>query len=69
MTPRGLSVRTAVVNIPQFRNRPKILSFFFLMLFLRERETEHEWGEGPRERETQNPEQAPGFALSAQSLT
>ena len=33
------------------------------------RETEHEQGEGQRDRETQNPKQAPGSKLSAQSLT
>ena len=40
-------------------------------LFLREkeRETEHEWGEGQRERETQNLKQAPGSELSAQKPT
>ena len=35
-------------------------SFFKKNLFLRERETEHELGEGQREMETQNPKQAPG---------
>ena len=42
---------------------------FFLMfyLFLRKRETEceQEAGKGHRERETQNPKQAPGSELSA----
>ena len=33
------------------------------------RETEHKLGEGQRERETQNPKQAPGSELSAQSPT
>ena len=34
-----------------------------------ERESEHvQTGQGQRERQTQNPEQAPGFELSAQSL-
>ena len=40
--------------------------FFNVCLFLRE--IEHEWGRGKeRERETQNPQQAPGSELSAQS--
>ena len=38
-----------------------------LLVLGREGETEHEWGEGQRERETQNPKQAPGSELSAQS--
>ena len=37
-------------------------------LFLRQRETEHEWGR-VRERETKNLKQAPGSELSAQSPT
>ena len=32
-------------------------------------ERKHEWGEGQRERETQNPKQAPGSELSAQCPT
>ena len=36
-----------------------------MLIFERERETKHEWGE--RERETQNPKQSPGSELSAQS--
>ena len=44
-----------------------IFNFFFNMYsFLRQRETEHEWGR-VRERETQNLKQAPGSELSAQS--
>ena len=39
----------------------------FLLLFLRDKETESEQVRG-RERETQNPRQAPGSELSAQSL-
>ena len=39
---------------------------FFKCLFLKERKTEREWGRG-RERETQNPKQALGSELSAQS--
>ena len=39
---------------------------FNVYLFLRQRETEHEWGR-VRERETQNPKQTPGSELSAQS--
>ena len=48
----------------------KHLTFFFnnVYLFLRQRETGHEWGRG-REREVQNPKQAPGSELSAQSPT
>ena len=41
--------------------------FLMFILFMREIETELEWGEGQRERETQNPRQAPGSELSAQS--
>ena len=44
--------------------------FFNVYLFLRHRETEHErGGGGQREMETQNPKQAPGSELSAQSPT
>ena len=42
--------------------------FFNVYLFLRQRETEHEWGR-VRERETQNLKRAPGSELSAQSPT
>ena len=42
--------------------------FFNIYLFLRQRETEHEWGRA-RERETQYLKQAPGSELSAQSPT
>ena len=45
-----------------------IYIFFNVYLFLRQRETEHEWGR-VRERETQNLKQAPGYELSAQSPT
>ena len=45
-----------------------LFSFFNVYLFLRQRETDHEQGR-VRERETQNPKQAPGSELSAQSLT
>ena len=45
-----------------------LIFFFKIHSFLRQRETEHERGEGKRERETQNPKQAPGSELSAQSL-
>ena len=38
-----------------------------MFIFERGRETEHEWGRGREERETQNPEQSPGSELSAQS--
>ena len=38
-------------------------------MFIFERETECEWEEGQREKETQNLKQAPGSELSAQSLT
>ena len=44
-----------------------LIFFFNVYLFLRQRETEHEWGR-VRERETQNLKQAPGSELSAQSL-
>lgn len=45
------------------------LTFFFLMfIYFWDRETELAWGRG-RERETQNPKQAPGSELSAQSPT
>ena len=41
--------------------------FLMFILFLRNRD--RTWvGEGHRERETQNPKQAPGSELSAQSL-
>ena len=40
-----------------------------MYLFLIDREKEHEWGEGQKEKETQNPKQAPGSELSAQSPT
>ena len=43
-------------------------STFVSYLFLRQGETEHEQGR-VRERETQNPKQAPGSELSAQSPT
>ena len=45
-----------------------IFLFFFLCLFIteRQRDTEHEQGKG-REMETQNLKQAPGSELSAQS--
>ena len=45
-------------------------TIFFLMFIIFERETERDReqaGEGQRERETQNPKQAPGSELSAQS--
>ena len=42
--------------------------FFNVYLFLRQRETAHEWGR-VRERETQNLKQAPGSELWAQSPT
>ena len=45
------------------------LFIYFFNLFLGQRETEHERGEGQRERETQNRKQAPGSEPSAQSLT
>ena len=48
-------------------------SFHLLLLnvylFLRGRETESEWGGAEREWKTQNPKQAPGSELSAQSPT
>ena len=39
------------------------------LLFIFERETEHQWGEGQRERETQSPKQLQGSELTAQSPT
>ena len=52
------------------REGTKCLFFLiFYRLFIFERETEHEQGEGQREKETQNPKQAPGPELSAQSPT
>ena len=48
-----------------------VLFFFcqknYFLMFIFERKTWHEWGEGQRERETQNLKQAPGSELSAQS--
>ena len=44
-----------------------LIFFFNVYLFLGQRETEHEWGEGQRERETQTRKQAPGSEPSAQS--
>ena len=38
-----------------------------MFYFIFETETEHEQEEGQRDRETQNPKQAPGSELSAQS--
>ena len=49
-----------------------LLNFFDVYLFMREREREKEceWERGrERERRRQNPKQAPGSELSAQSLT
>ena len=43
-----------------------LVLFHRLFIFERQRETEHEWERG-RERETQNPKQAPGSELTAQS--
>ena len=51
-----------VISLFFFKN------FFNVYLFLRQRETEHEWGR-VRERETQNLKQAPGSELPAQSPT
>ena len=44
-------------------------NLFNVDLFLRETKTECEWVRGQGERETQNPKQAPGSELSAQSPT
>ena len=47
-----------------------IKNFFYVSLFLRKRERDRvQAGEGQRKRETQNPKQAPGSELSAQSPT
>ena len=45
-----------------YRNVLSLFKIFFfnVYLFLRQRETEHEWGR-VRERETQNPKRAPGY--------
>ena len=43
------------------------LELFFLHLFIFDRERQSTMGEGQREKETQNPKQAPGSELSAQS--
>ena len=53
---------TAVVYLKGVR----VDLFFRIYLFLRDRAREGV-GEGQRERETQNPKQAPGSELSAQS--
>ena len=44
-----------------------ILSLFSVYLFLRDRERQNVSGGGQRERETQNPKQAPGSSLPAVS--
>ena len=46
-----------------------VKKFFSLMFYLFLRQTEHEWGGGQRETETQNPKQAPGSEPSVQSPT
>ena len=49
---------------------PCYCKYFFKCLFVFETERDRAWtGEGQRERETQNPKQAPGSELSAQSPT
>ena len=71
-----LSVRLLVNSrllIVKFLGQSQVIQGFFkiffnVYLFLRQRETEHEWGR-VRERETQNPKQAPGSELLAQSPT
>ena len=46
----------------------QVQNCFSFYMFIFERETEHDPGQG-REREAQNPKQAPGSELSAQSPT
>ena len=57
-----------MLTILEFKIKFKLKKIFNVYLFLRETETEHEWGRGG-ERETKNLKQAPGSELSAQSLT
>ena len=46
------------------------LNFFLMFIYFWERARDRVWaGEGKRERETQNPKQAPGSELAAQSPT
>ena len=45
-----------------------VFKMFFFNIYSFLRDIEHEWGRG-RERETQNPRQAPGSEPSAQSPT
>ena len=47
---------------------PSPVIFLNVFIYFWERERQHEWGERQRERDTQNPKQAPGSELSAQSL-
>ena len=56
------------MRIMEHKEKP-ILIFLHLFSFERHRETEHKWGEGQREKDTENPKQAPGSELTAQSLT
>ena len=44
------------------------MNFFLMFIFERDRDRVQA-GDGQREKETQNPKQAPGSELSAQSLT
>ena len=56
------------VNFPPFRHLSLFEIFFNVYSFF-DRERQSASGEGQRERETQNPRQAPGSELSAQSPT
>ena len=57
----GLIVATSLLKA-----MPAIFFFHFMFIFERERDRAPA-GEGKRKRETQNPKQAPGSELSAQS--
>ena len=64
----------AIVRIMKMRKT--FFKHFFVYLYLRDRERERDRQtdrtqvqEGQREKETQNPKQAPGSELSTQSLT
>ena len=70
--PHAISFVFTIVHCVGGVIRIFFFNFFNVYLFLTERERERErmGGEGAeRQRETQNPKQAPGSKLSAQSLT
>ena len=59
-----------VIHSSGDQNHKDLFFFFFLFLvFIFERERQSVSREGQSGRETQNPKQAPGSELSAQSLT